>query len=132
MRCQALDVALTTDRASDTRDRLDGNCTEGEERPMYEIDASRTDLVEEFRNNPGGPYSPELTLVVNRLRVMPMADRHILVHTKRSREWMLARMPSVRGAHLELCEDKVFSDYDEAVWEVFRQRWKTVTGKDPA
>ena len=99
---------------------------------MYEIDPSRTDLAEEFRNNPGGPYSPELTLVVNRLRVMPMADRHILVCTKRGREWMLAKMPTVRGAKLELCDGKVFDDYYEGVWEVFRQRWKTVTGKDPA
>ncbi len=27
---------------------------------MYEIDPSRTDLVEEFRNNPGGPNRPEV------------------------------------------------------------------------
>ena len=36
---------------------------------MYEIDPSRTDLIEEFDNNPGGPYSSELALVVNRLRL---------------------------------------------------------------
>jgi hypothetical protein len=99
---------------------------------MYEIDPSRTDLVEEFRSNPGGPYSPELALVVNRLRLMPMADRHVLVCTKRGREWRLAKMPTVRGAKLEFCEGKVFGDYDAAVWEVFRQRWKTVTGIDLA
>lgn len=96
---------------------------------MYEIDPSRTDLAEEFQNNPGGPYSPELTLVVNRLRVMPMADRHILVCTKRGREWMLAKMPSVRGAKVELFEDRVFNDYYEGVREVFRMRWQTVTGE---
>ena len=96
---------------------------------MYEIDPSRTDLAEEFRNNPGGPYSPELTLVVNRLRVMPMADRHILVCTKRGREWMMAKMPSVRGARVELFEDRVFTDYYEGVRAVFRMRWKTVTGE---
>ncbi len=97
---------------------------------MYEIDPLRTDLVEEFRNNPGGPYSPELTHVVNRLRVMPMADRHILVCTQRGREWALAKMPSKRGATLEFFEDRVFDDYDEGVWEVFRMRWQTVTGND--
>jgi hypothetical protein len=97
---------------------------------MYEIDPSRRDLAEEFRNNPGGSYSPELTLVVNRLRVMPMADRHILVCTKRGREWRLAKMPIVRGAKLEFCQGNVFNDYYEGVWEVFRQRWKTVTGND--
>jgi len=96
---------------------------------MYEIDPTRTDLVEEFRNNPGGPYSPELTLVVNRLRLMPLEDRHILVCTKRGREWTLAKMPSVRGARLELFEDRVFTDYYEGVREVFRMRWQTVTGE---
>ncbi len=96
---------------------------------MYEIDPSRTDLVEEFRNNPDGPHSPELTLVVNRLRLMPMADRHILVCTQRGREWTLAKMPSRRGAVLELFKDRVFTNYDEAVWEVFKMRWETVTGE---
>ncbi len=95
---------------------------------MYEIDPSRLDLVDEFRNNPGGPYSPELTLVVNRLRVMPMADRHVLVCTKRGREWMLAKIPPVRGAKMELFEDQVFDDYYAGAWEVFKSRWKTVTG----
>ncbi len=78
---------------------------------MYEIDPSRTDLVEEFRNNPDGPHSPELTLVVNRLRLMPMADRHILVCTQRGREWTLAKMPSKRGAKVELFKDRVFTNY---------------------
>ena len=73
---------------------------------MYEIDPSRTDLVAEFRKNPGGPHSSELALVVNRLRVMPMADRHILVCTRRGRQWTLAKMPSERGAKLELYEDR--------------------------
>ncbi len=96
---------------------------------MYEIDPSRTDLVEEFRNNPDGPHSPELTLVVNRLRLMPMAERHILVCTRRGREWTLAKMPSKRGARVELFKDRVFANYAEAVWEVFRMRWQTVTGE---
>ncbi len=99
---------------------------------MYEIDPSRTDLVEEFRNNPYGPYSPELNLVVNRLRLMPMADRHILVCTRRGCEWMLAKMPSKRGAALELFKDRVFTNSNEGVWEVFRMRWETVTGESLA
>ena len=43
---------------------------------MYEIDPSRTDLAYEFRDRPEGPYSAELKLVINRLRIMPMAQRH--------------------------------------------------------
>ena len=45
---------------------------------MYEIDPARLELVQKFRDNPDGPHSPELALVVNRLRLMPMADRHRL------------------------------------------------------
>jgi hypothetical protein len=97
---------------------------------MYEIDPSRTDLIEEFRKNPDGPYSPELTLVVNRLRVMPLEDRHVLVCTKRGQEWVLAKIPGKRGASVELFDDQVFNDYHDAVWEVFKRRWKTVTGHD--
>ena len=63
---------------------------------------------------------------------MPMADRHILVCTVRGRQWILAKMPSERGAKLEIYEDRVYDDYDEGAWEVFRMRWKTITGKDPA
>jgi hypothetical protein len=99
---------------------------------MYEIDPTRTDLVDEFRANPGGPHSPELALVVNRLRLMPMAERHILVCIERGRRWMLARMPAERGAPIECFEDRVFTDYGAAVWEVFRRRWQTVTGEELA
>ncbi len=96
---------------------------------MYAIDTSRKDLVEEYRQNPGGPYGPELTLLVNRLRLGPMEERYILVCTKRGREWMMAKMPTVRGAKLELFEDRVFDDYAAAAWEVFRLRWEAVTGE---
>ncbi|MFP6729380.1 MAG: hypothetical protein VCD50_04280 [Alphaproteobacteria bacterium] len=99
---------------------------------MYEIDPSRTDLAEEFKKNPGGPYSPELTLVVNRLRLGPMEERTIMVCTKRGREWTLAKMPTVRGAKLEYYEDLVFDDYYDAAREIFRMRWHTVTGQELA
>ena len=95
---------------------------------MYQIDPSRTDLVEEFRENPRAPYSAELTLLVNRLRLGPMGERVILVCTKRGREWTLARMPSVRGAKLELFEDRVFDDYDDACRGAFKMRWEEATG----
>jgi len=87
---------------------------------MYVIDPSRTDLLEEFQRNPSGPYSPELTLLVNRLRLGPMDE---------GREWMLAKMPVVRGAKLEVFEDRVFEDYDAAAWEVFRMRWTAATSR---
>lgn len=97
---------------------------------MYQIDPSRLDLVEEYRSNPDGPHRAELKLVINRLRLMPFHERHVLVCTKRGREWRLARVPAARGAPVELFEGQVFDDLREAEWEVFRRRWKTVTGQD--
>jgi hypothetical protein len=98
-------------------------------RLMYTIDPNRLDLVEEFRGNPYGPHSPELALLVNRLRLVPMEQRHILVCTRRGREWAVAKMPTVRGERLELVEGAVFGDYAAAVWAIFRLRWQAVTGE---
>jgi hypothetical protein len=95
---------------------------------MYQIDPSRLDLVEEFMRNPAGPHGAELRLLINRLRIMPMADRTIIVCRKRAEEWVVARLPETRGAPVELCEEKVYDDYLEAVREVFRRRWQAVTG----
>ena len=67
-----------------------------------------------------------------RLRLGPMEERTIMVCTKRGREWTLAKMPTVRGAKVELYEDLVFADYYAAGWEIFRMRWKAVTGEEIA
>lgn len=99
---------------------------------MYEIDPARTDLADEFRANPDGPHSPELTLVINRMRLMPMAERHVLICLERGRRWMLARIPAARGMPVECFDDRVFTDYGSAAWEVFRLRWQTLTGRELA
>jgi hypothetical protein len=96
---------------------------------VYAVDPTRIDLVDEFRRNPFGPHGSELTLLVNRLRLGPMEERYIIVCTRRGREWAVAKMPTVRGAPVELLEGAVFDDYAAAVWEVFRLRWQAVTGK---
>lgn len=96
---------------------------------MFEIDPSRLDLVEEFKANPGGPHSAELTKVVNKLRTMPFADRHVIICTKRGKEWILGKVPPVRGEKMVLLRDRVYDDYYDAVWEVFKRRWETVTGQ---
>ena len=97
---------------------------------MYEIDPSRTDLVKEFRRNPDGPFSHELSLLINRMRLMPIADRHVLICLERGKRWMLARLAEERGKPVECFEDRVFTDHEEAVWEVFKLRWQTLTGQE--
>ena len=96
---------------------------------MYDIDPERTDLIEEFRLSPGGPYSPELALMVNRLRLSPLGERYILVCTKRGCAWTVGKMPTERGRPVELLKDLAFDDYYDAAREVFRLRWQAVTGQ---
>ncbi len=97
---------------------------------MYEIDPRRDDLIEEFRRNPFGPHSPELDLLANRLRLMPMAERFVLVALRTGGPWHVARMPA-RGARIECLEGHGFEDYGDALREVFRLRFQAVTGVDP-
>lgn len=97
---------------------------------MYEIDPDRTDLIEEFRQNPGGPYSAELALLVNRLRLSPLGERYILVCTKRGSQWAVGMMPTQRGQAVELISGLTFNDYYDAAREVFRLRWQAVTGNE--
>ena len=53
---------------------------------MVEIDLLRTDFIAKLQNNPGEPHNPTLTLLDNRLRLMPLAQRHVPVCTRRGRE----------------------------------------------
>ena len=96
---------------------------------MQAVDPARMDLVDEFRRNPYGPFSPELDLLVNRLRLGSMEERYVIVCTSRGREWAVAKMPTERGAKVEFVEGAVFDDYAAACWKVFRLRWQAVTGK---
>jgi len=96
---------------------------------MYEINPDRADLIDEFWENPGGPYSSELTLLVNRLRLGPLEERYILVCTRRGREWAVAKMPTARGASVEYVDNGVFTDIVAASREVFRLRWQAATGR---
>lgn len=99
---------------------------------MYEIDPTRTDLVEEFEACPGGPHSGELSDLILSLRVLPMEDRHIIVCTRRGSGWAVGKMPTRRGAPIEFVEGAVFDDYDDAVRKVFRLRWDAATRKPAA
>ena len=97
---------------------------------MYRIDPERLDLVEEFKAKPFGPYSHELERLLNRLRMGPVKDRHVLVCTKRYAEWVLGRLTGERGAAIRIFADQRFDSLARAEWEVFRLRWRAHTGDD--
>ena len=89
-------------------------------------------LAEEFRRAPAGPHSPELQRLLNVFRGPPLAGRYVLVCSEPHREWRLARLTGEAQAAVEILEDAVFTDPDEAEWAVFKLRWKAHTGEDLA
>jgi hypothetical protein len=96
---------------------------------MLPIDTARKDLVEEFRRQPFGPHSPDLQLVLNRLRAEPLAGRYTLIATQPKREWMIATLSGERGKPPELVSDKRYTDPAAAEWAVFKLRWQRATGE---
>ncbi|MSP83275.1 MAG: hypothetical protein EXQ94_10170 [Alphaproteobacteria bacterium] len=97
---------------------------------MYEIDTKRTDLALEFKKNPWGPHSAELQRILNRMRWEPLKGKHVLVCTKPHQEWKLAELPGERGKPVKVHEDVVFTNLEAAEWDIFKRRWKRITGQD--
>ena len=97
---------------------------------MPKIDASRSDLVEEFRSNPVGCHSGDLRRLLNAMRTDPDLPGYVLVCTQPQREWHLAVRPPGRAQPVELVPGVVFHDPLEAEWEVFRRRWQALTSAE--
>lgn len=96
---------------------------------MLQIDPRRTDLAAEFKVRPFGPHSPDLQHVLNLMRALPLAGRHVLVVVKRKREWALGRLSGERGEPVEILPGYRFTDPAEAEWTVFKLRWQAITGQ---
>lgn len=96
----------------------------------YVIDPARVDLAEEFRRNPKGPHSAELMKVLHRMRWSGEGGRFVLVTLDPGRRWMLGRLPGARGVPVETFANRIYTDVNEAEWDVFRIRWKAITGRE--
>ena len=84
--------------------------------------------IEEFRKMPIGHHSPELQVILNELRGLPMENKHCLVCTTPNTEWQLARTTGVRGKPVKMLSKK-FTKLEDAEWYVFKQRWKQLRGE---
>ena len=85
-------------------------------------------LAAEFRANPKGPHSPALQRLLNRMRGLPVAGKHILIYDKRSRRYWLAQLTGGRGCSVVRNDDVSFATTAEAEWHVFRLRWQRLYG----
>lgn len=96
----------------------------------YQLTPRDRMLIDEFRQRPIGQHSPDLQRVLNTMRSTPRAGRYCLICTKPFAEWQLARMSGQRGVPPAPVAGVFFASREDAEWEVFRRRWKELTGED--
>lgn len=97
---------------------------------IYEIQQSDRELARRYRGDPFAPPDPEMMRLLNRLRWQPLAGKHVVVCTKRHREWVLGRLGERRGDPVTLLAEPLFTSRADAEWAVFKLRWKTATDLD--
>ena len=86
-------------------------------------------LAGEFRDNPFGPHSPRLAVIVRAFRGPPLAGKYVLIDVDPHREWMLGRMTGDAQRPIEAFETCRFASLGEAEWEVFKLRWREHAGE---
>lgn len=97
----------------------------------YRIDPEADrQFVEEFRRQPVGRHSPGLMRVLNTLRHDPSGRQIVLFCRRPFAEWQIATMPADRFQPLAFEDEPIFTDRDEAEWEIFRRRWHAATGEN--
>lgn len=97
----------------------------------YRIDPDHDrQYIEEFRHQPIGAHSPGLMRVLATMRSDPSGNQVILVCLKPFEKWALGSMPPHRDEPIRIESGPVFTSREEAEWEVFRRRWRRLTGED--
>lgn len=86
--------------------------------------------VAEFMETPIGYHSPGLQRVLNVMRGGPLEGKYVLVVVEPYRRWALGRLPGRRGAPIALVDGVEYTCQLEAERDVFRRRWKDLTGED--
>jgi hypothetical protein len=84
-------------------------------------------LAAEFRANPKGPHSPALQRVLNAMRGLPTAGKHILIFDAASHDYVLGQLTGERGAPV-VRHDLRFPTAAEGEWHVFRLRLSALYG----
>jgi hypothetical protein len=95
---------------------------------MLRINREMQRLAAEFRRQPFGRHSAALEQLLSLFRSAPIKDKHCLICIKPHQEWMLARLSGVRGTPPTIEGNRVFRSLAEAEWEVFKLRWKNLSG----
>ena len=86
--------------------------------------------VLEFLAAPIGYKSPGLQRLLNLMRGQGPEGKHVLLCREPYRRWALGRLPARRGESVEVVPGVEYRDLIEAERDVFRRRWRDLTGRD--
>jgi len=86
-------------------------------------------LIREYRTVPRRQWSIELKRLMNRLMIVPEEQRLVVVGLSRGGPWHLCQRKGIRGHPFVPLDERIFDKLADAQWEVFKQRWKVVTGE---
>lgn len=97
--------------------------------PRYQITEDDLQFAKEFMKMPIGYHSPGLQRVLNLMRGPHWAFKYVLVVKERYGLWQLGKLPARRGSQVELVDGMTYTDLIEAERDIFRRRWKDLTGQ---
>jgi hypothetical protein len=95
---------------------------------MYRLKPADAKLLPEFLRKERKDFSLELRRVLNRLRLVPIAGREVIVAVEPNKAWRLGRMGERRGDPVRFIDDRVFTDHKRAEWEILKMRWQRLSG----
>jgi len=109
--------------------------------PILWNDALRAKITEEHRRNPVGvpgkggkpavQHSEELGHVLDKLRRHPTKGKEVRVVVEPFKKYIIGILPGVRGAPIELLEDKSYATEDECEHAIFLRRVESILKKYP-
>ena len=102
--------------------------TYNESTSIYSWDGHRLDLADEYRSNLRGPFSSELQKILDRMRTSPLAGRYAVRIIIPFKKFALVELSGVRGVPPSDIEGITYETISDAEWDIFRRRWKQITG----
>ncbi len=96
----------------------------------YRIGPEDLAHAREFLAAPIGYKSPGLQRLLNLMRGLGPDGKYVLLCREPYRRWALGRLPARRGEPAIEVPGVEYSNLIEAERDVFRRRWRDLTGRD--
>jgi hypothetical protein len=81
-------------------------------------------LAAEFLACPLGHHSPALQALSRRMRTLPVPGKPAPLRVDHRRAWVIVIFNGVKGQPLTRVSDRVYTDWSDVEWAVFRLRWE--------